>query len=170
MSITTRSPGRSAGTNGCSTYATNTSPVTAPSITTGAVIPSDRRAGTNVVVFPCPCGTSITNRGHRPCVRAIRVLAHVASTNTNLPGARCGWPARHAVRAAAPSGRSGSPARTDFFPAAARGRRGPSGTGAARTARRYSARVASGAAATAGRIASAWATRPGVGPRADQRA
>src|ERR1700721_2911606 len=69
LSITTMSPRRGVGTRSCSTHARNVSPLTGPSMTQGAVMPSWRRAPMKVVVFQCPCGTAHTSRlplAHRP--------------------------------------------------------------------------------------------------------
>lgn len=65
LSITTTSPRRSVGTSCCRTYASNSSPVIAPSTTVGAVRPSARNAAMKVVVFQWPCGTGMTRRA--PC-------------------------------------------------------------------------------------------------------
>ena len=52
--MTTMSPGRNVGASTCRTEATNKSPLTAPSITKGAVRPLARKAATKVVGFQCP--------------------------------------------------------------------------------------------------------------------
>src|ERR1700722_477215 len=80
LSITTMSPGARMGTRTCSTYAPQVEPLVGPSMTQGAVRPSQRSAAKNVRVRHLPKGALATRRsplGHRPWARVMLVLAQV---------------------------------------------------------------------------------------------
>src|SRR3954464_1244575 len=73
VSMTTMSPGASAGTRTCLTYSRKPSPLMEPSRSWVAVTPLSRSPATSVVFLRCPCGTAARRRtplGARPRGRA----------------------------------------------------------------------------------------------------
>src|SRR4051812_9756787 len=76
LSMTTMSPGASAGTRTCLTDSRKPSPLMEPSRSWGAVTPLSRSPATSVVFLRCPCGTAARRRtplGARPYRRAMLV-------------------------------------------------------------------------------------------------
>src|SRR4051812_34203640 len=62
LSMTTMSPGASAGTRTCLTYSRKPSPLMEPSRSWGAVTPLSRSPATSVVFLRCPYGTAARRR------------------------------------------------------------------------------------------------------------
>jgi Transposase len=84
-----------------------------PSMTNGAVIPSQCKPARKVMIFQCPCGTGATSRNPRaarPQRRVMLVRAQVSPMKISRLGSRAGWRRMNRRRAAATSGRSCSAA------------------------------------------------------------
>src|SRR4051794_4655661 len=118
LSMTTMSPGASAGTRTCLTDSRKPSPLMEPSRSWVAVTPLSRSPATSVVFLRCPCGTAARRRtplGARPYRRAMLVQAKLSSTNTSFAGSRSSWASNQSSRRSTTSGRSCSAACRDFF-------------------------------------------------------
>lgn len=118
LSMTTISPGLSAGQRTSRVYTSNTSPEVAPSMAMQAVDPSNLTEEIIVVVDQWPCGASSMQRWPslaRPRRRVMFVLAPDSSMKTSLLISRAFCSLIHCSRAAFTSSRFCSLARNDFF-------------------------------------------------------